>query len=164
VIRWESYFSWAFLDVENNLLSFHSWDNIRCGVGDEMVLMQFQDIENPSDQDLWIELAKSKDHWIFVYDWTGLTWADVSCSLPYLDERLFAIGKGNLVSNDNDYYHWWDHDRNRANSFGIRGQGKVTDFDGNEYHYNMVYYVVWKKNTGKADNYKETINLVKKGK
>ena len=63
------------------------------------------------------------------------------------DECLFAVGKGNLVSTDNDYFHWWDHDRNRANSFKTTGQGKVFDDDGYEYHYNLVSKYVWKQDT-----------------
>jgi hypothetical protein len=162
IVRWESSFGWLFYDMANDLISIHSWDDVVCSPGrTDFVLLQIQDIYNPSDQNLLMTLMKSKGHWIFVFDWTGLTGADINCEV--LMENLFAVGRGNLVSTDNDLFAWMEHDRNRANSFKTTGQGKVFDSAGAEYHYNLVSKYVWKMGT-ELDHGFDKINLKKKGK
>ena len=161
IVRWETSFGWLYYDMNNDLISIHSWDDVVCAPGrTDFVLLQIQDIYNPSDQDLLMTLMKSKGHWIFVYDWTGLTGDDISCDV--LIENLFAVGRGNLVSTDNDLFAWREHDRNRANSFKTTGQGKVFDDNGAEYHYNLVSQYVWKMGSDLGHGW-DKINLVKKG-
>jgi hypothetical protein len=100
-------------------------------------------------------LLRVKEAPLLVWDFTGFPCDQASGTLI---ELPFAIGTGQLTVRDNDRFF----SGNRANSFGFRVHGTVTDVaDGQRYRLtNTLHVTALRDGEVKVDNYEFTFSPI----
>lgn len=149
VVRVQEHFATFWTDPSNGLRVGHTTFPLADPDCSPMGLLEpaaIQSIQDINEDDFLLsrlnELYHADDIFILV--------RDLNQPGDCFGAKLIATGYGSLRGNDNDLFAWYpffvtgeENDRNNANSFGYRAQGKLTAIDGTPMRYNGVYRFVW---------------------
>lgn len=128
VFRGEWGFSVGFMNVEEELLSFHSTSYPPipsiCSPATDFEPIYWQDVLAPSGKyhELWI----APKAFVAVYDWTGTPWPDCDY-LNNVTNKLLAEGQVQWMYVDNDFTGGAANGGTGANVWQIKASGQLTN-------------------------------------
>jgi hypothetical protein len=148
LIRFQSRFGFYAIDFERQLIAFHSTDSGDQLCGEPFTVIDLanrQGLFNPADESLIMDLLLADEHYVKVYDATGLAGdiGDAIVDCTYLNLPLLAGGTARFQLTDNDFLAFLRDEPIRANAAGFTAEGTLNLAGGGLAHYNATQKVIF---------------------